>query len=471
MKNRFTSDVDLLYIKYCLANNHIIYESKLTYDHFNDVLAKVLFQIMARCIIEKNCFLPKVDLVDLFNDKDRLEKYSHFDHPIVLSTIDNLLEDFEKMATDLAASQLEKTILDRYNREKLAEINSYLYNDIKDSSKSSSELLRKYSFMIDELLSNSSENRITLTSNEMLQKELDFLNSPNEETYAKTGTIIDIANGGLTSPSLTIILGAPKAGKSISLYNIALNSLEQKRKVLFVTIEISTNEAARKILSIYSQVPFSSINKKELTTDEEKQYLQKIKEFQDMTKDSFFIIDDLDGISPKDVEVYCNKLKRAGIIIDDIVIDYMQILNPNDPKATRIDAQTLMSQELRKLSQKTSTRVFSAAQLHSSVNEKEFKDINYHDVYYSKSLSQDVTYCLAIEQVKRGDEKPPLFRQKFLPSRQIWDDHIYVYPNYTPETLTLGKPELDINDDKHADTALEQMLSMLGEVKKYDWEE
>lgn len=451
IRNEYVNDLDLLFIKNCLETPYLISETKLTIEHLEDVLSKIIFQIMVKTINDKNVFLPAVDLNPLFLDKDRLEKFTHFMHPIELTTIDKLIMDFRGMNTDLSIKEIEQTIVDRYNREQLKRIGKKILIQSEDSSKSVKDILREYGYRIDTLLDAASSTRKVISSSDILIKETAYLEDESVTTYATTGTIIDLVNGGLNAPALIFFIAPPKEGKSLCLYNSAINSLKEGRVTVFATVEISAEEASRKLLSIYTGIPFSAINKKQLTAEQKEAYLSGVREFQELTKDKLFIIDDSEGLSPKDILTYCRHLKRAGIVVEDIFIDYLQLLTPNNPKLDRVTALSVMSQDLRKLSQQTSSRVFSAQQLHGNSSDKNFEDITFDDIYYCKTLAQDATYTIAIRNTKRPDGSH-LFKSRFLPSRQQWDANIYSFPDYTPETLSLGLPGLHV-DDPPPDTA------------------
>lgn len=496
--NIFVSDIDLLYIKNLLEKPFYISETKLTINHFDDVLSRVLFQIMLKAMAEKNSFIPLTDLQPLFNDKDRLEKYSHFGHPIKLISVEDLLVKFREMQTESSHKEIEQTIIERYNRKTLKETAKKMLLEVDDSAKSSKELLRKYGYKLDTLLDSASDSRKTITADDMLSIEIAHLNAPEQDPYPSTGTIIDLANEGLGAPSLVFFVAAPKNGKaqplyskiltpngfttfkdikigddimspsgkaekvidipyegiqnvyritlsngayadfgehhlmniykdiskqsenievidlfvnenfkevfvpifqenkikmlkitsieyiestktkcistsdnnglyitdnfivthnSTSLYNSAINSLMQGRTVVFATIEISAEELSRKLLSIYTGVPFASINKRKLTEEQKQEYIKKIEEFKAIAKDKLFILDDSEGISTKDILTYCRHLQRAGIIVEDIFIDYLMLLTPNNPNIQRVEALTIASQDLRKLSQQLNARV------------------------------------------------------------------------------------------------------------------
>lgn len=751
--NNYYNEVDLSFLALIIEDNEAIYTTKIKVEHLNDVLSKIVFSIAVRCMAEKNIFLPLVDLKALFEDKDRMLRYANYAHPIKLMdddgnpmNVEYLLGEILKFKPTHKIKSIEKVIIDRYTKERLFIINNALSNDLSDSSKTVSEILRKYSSNFDRLLSNNSSTRQTLTSHDAVKIEQAFLNSPKAESFPKTGLVIDELNGGLNAPSLTVLLGAPKSGKaqplyskiltptgfttfadikvgdkimspsgkvervvaipyegkqpvyriemkdssyadfgvnhlmnvvidgkdeqtvtvnelihriglfsskvkvritkplefneeskvpihpyligalidnaiidtegnilimseteehldalvkiigksnckifkkdyfynvkimtnnnygkdilnnlkkldllkgsnivkkipeiykmtsienrklllssivyrtrkniwidfdyyesdcqlfhkdleflarslgkiayddngmitisdtdieyieiekitylglmqtkcittsdpeglyltdnfivthnSTFLYNAAITSLYQGRTILFATIEIPVEECFRKIMSIYSGVEYNLINKKELNEEQQKEYMAAVQRFSEEFKDKLFIIDDQDGISSKDISLYIDQLEKAGIKVDDVFVDYILIMKGNNTNAkSKIEELLEIPKELRQLSQTHKVRVFSANQLHSKTDDKDISEINFDDVYYTKNLSQEATYTIAIKNTKVG--KTSILQTKCLPSRQLWTDDIYTYPNFEQSTLTLNECVLD----------------------------
>lgn len=744
--NNYYNEVDLSFLALIIEDNEAIHTTKIKVEHLNDVLCKIVFSIAVRCMAEKNIFLPLVDLKALFEDKDRMLRYANYAHPIKLMDDDSnpmnveyLLGEILKFKPTHKIKSIEKVIIDRYTKERLFIINNALSNDLSDSSKTVSEILRKYSSNFDRLLSNNSSTRQTLTSHDAVKIEQAFLNSPKAESFPRTGLVIDELNGGLNAPSLTVLLGAPKSGKaqplyskiltptgfttfadikvgdrimspsgkvenviaipyegeqpvyritmednsyadfgvnhlmnvivngsneqtitvgeliqemfkttfknvkirntkplefnesiktpihpyligafikgsfidkennivltsvsednfnalieiigkdnceyenehntitimtnkyedilnnlkylgliengdivkripdiyktaslidrrylfhsltdkssecsdvayykpnsqlltndieflakslgkcvkndehvltitesnyiemkeitylglmqtkcittsdpeglyltdnfivthnSTFLYNAAITSLYQGRTILFATIEIPVEECFRKIMSIYSGVEYNLINKKELNEEQQKEYMAAVQRFSEEFKDKLFIIDDQDGISSKDISLYIDQLEKAGIKVDDVFVDYILIMKGNNVNAkTKIEELLEIPKELRQLSQTHKVRVFSANQLHSKTDDKDISEINFDDVYYTKNLSQEATYTIAIKNTKVG--KTSILQTKCLPSRQLWTDDVYTYPNFEQSTLTLNECVLD----------------------------
>lgn len=436
--SKYFNVLDLSYVNKVTKTSLDIMKSKVEVKHMIDPLAKLIFSLAVRAVSERGMFCPEIDLQYLVDDDDRLEKFKAFNYPYKISDVKSLLLHINTFETDASIKSMESTILERFSRASLLKISEKLQLDLTDSVKSTKELLRGYSYSLDTLMSSSSTSMQVLTANDAVQQEIDYINSPMADAFPTTGVpIIDMVNSGLNAPSVTIICGESKSGKSSLLYNVCVDSLKQGRTVLFGTIEIPSNECMRKIICCYFNLDYNTINKKLYETEEEKeQYKLLVEKFREETKDRLFVIDDDNGISCKTLETQCLTLEKAGIIIQDIISDYTLIMKSNNPKLSDKEALQAIPCEMRQLSKKTNTRVFSAAQLHTT--QKEFKDVSTEDIYWMKNLAHEVTYILAIKNIKNQDNSIDFF-MKFLPSRQLWTGEIYKFPLIDFDKLYLGR--------------------------------
>ncbi len=448
------NNLDLLFIKYMLKSNVSILETKVKFNYLNDILAKLIFAIASRNMVEKNSFIPLTDLAVIFKDEEKIARFKAFNYPLELSSIEELIQFFDKLDTgNNTLKSLERTIIERYTRESLNRISLRMHEDVKDSTMSSSEILRRYMNDLDELSSSSSNTRNILSSSDILENEKKYATEEHKVVNSPTGiTAIDVINGGLSAPSLTCICACPKHGKSTMLYNSLIESLKNGRSCVFVTIEIPAKECQQKILSAYTGISYKTISQalwRENTGNEDDysfdEYMEKVVEFTELTKDKLFIIDDSYGISSRDISTYVRKLQSIEIEIGDIYIDYILIMNSNNPNITDTQKHLNMSGELRRLSQETDTRVFTAAQFHPSAERLNIEDLSLDDVYYTKNISQEATYVIALHK----NPKTEILQSRMMIGRQKIEYKIFSYINQNKDNFRLGDGvvENEIDDD------------------------
>lgn len=448
------SNIDLIFVKYMLESNVAITETKVKFEYLDDMLAKLLFAIMSKSMTTKNSFIPIVDLNPLFEDEERLARFKSFNYPILLSTVEDLVLFFSKLDTgNNTLKAVEKTIIERFTRKKLLSVAYKMEEDIRDSTTSSQEILRRYIHDLDELSNTNNKTRTILSTKDILENERKYAKAEHKVVNSKTGIApIDIVNGGLSAPSVVCICAVPKAGKSTLLYNSLIESLKEGRTCVFVTIEIPSRECEQKILSAYTGVEYTTISQalwRENTNNPNnpslEEYLKKVEEFSTLKKDKLFIIDDSYGINSREISSYTRKLQSIGIEVGDIYIDYILIMNSNNPNTTDTQKHLNMSGELRRLSQETDTRVFTAAQFHPSVSKLSIEELSLDDIYYTKNISQEATYVISLHR----DPKTDILQSKIMISRQKMDYRIFSYLNQNTDNFRLGDAvvEDDVQDD------------------------
>lgn len=217
-----------------------------------------------------------------------------------------------------------------------------------------------------------------------------------------------------------------------------MRRLELGKKCIFATIETNTEETMAKIFACYSGYEYTKIRQKTLTPEEQKDYMAKVTEFGEKYKDQLFLYYNKEGCSPKSIELYWSILDRSGIKIDDLIVDYIGIMASADPtKKSTVDIMLSLPKELRILSQKTNTAVFTAQQLGSEAERTEIEDITFDHIYYSKTLYFECTNTIVL---KRGKQQGEILT-KYLPSRQQWVDTIYRYVAPDQACMRLGEIE------------------------------
>lgn len=467
--HKFVNELDLRFVSKVTKTSLDMMKTKVTVAHLIDPLAKTVFALAMRAVAERGMYCPEIDLQALIDDAERIDRLKGFDYPFEITTVQALLEHIAAHTSESSLTSIENTIIERHVRMSMTRINNKFMIDLSDSTKTTKELLRSYCYSLDTLSMSNSSSRRVLSASDAMKQELDYINSPIEDVFPTTGIPpIDEINSGLNAPSLTILAGEGKSGKSSLLYNIIVDALKQDRVVLFGTIEIPSKEAMRKIICCYYNIDYNKVQKKLWESeDEKKEYLELVTNFEEMTRDKLIVMDDDEGMCAKDLETQCMILEKAGIIVQDIVVDYTLIMKSNNPRFIGNEGLSYIPAELRQLSKKTNTRVFSAAQLHT--RGKNIEDITTEDIYYMKNLSHEITYLLFLKNVDDGKE----FYMKFAPSRQLWDTRIYKFPNIDFDTLYLG--EFDIVDSttgKDSKRASEDYVvhdSSEDALEKYAW--
>ncbi|MGL5690202.1 MAG: DnaB-like helicase C-terminal domain-containing protein [Bacteroidales bacterium] len=428
---------EIIYLKRVFETPMIWQESRLKFEMFSDPLARMLITEVGLALTKVGTFIPALHLKKLLDDKDRLQRLASIGYPAVITDLNSLITFLESYGDDekKTIKAIEGHIREEFLRRKLKTLFFNGTEALIDSTVSVAEILRKLSTSVDNLMYDEEDNVERYSTEEMVAKELQYQLSGEVQLFEKTGiAIIDEIAGGVPVPSLNFVVATGKTGKSTALYNSLIERLKLGKRCIFATIETNSEETMAKIFSCYSGFEYAKIRQKTLSKEEQAQYMEKVKEFGERFKDQLFLYYNKNGCSPKSIEIYWGTLDRSGIKVNDIFADYIGIMQSSDPnKKATVDIMLSLPKEMRILSQKTNTSVFTAQQLNSEAERIDIKDITFDNIYYSKTIFHEATNTVVL---KRGENNELL--TKYLPSRNAWTDTIYYYPNKRPEIMSLG---------------------------------
>ena len=130
----------------------------------------------------------------------------------------------------------------------------------------------------------------------------------------------DRITGGLKGSELIIIGARTSVGKSAFSLHLSRLIAEQGHKVLFISLEMSSEQIATRLLAAESGVPYSRIQDGYLSTKDPDNLKQANSKFINLP----LIVDDKAGQSISDIQVKARReMARGGLAM--VVVDYLQI--------------------------------------------------------------------------------------------------------------------------------------------------
>ena len=434
-------EMELKFIKKLIEDTSYYNKTKIIRDNLEDPLCRTIFSELGKAMKNYGDFLPFEHLKPLCEDKDRMDNYKKLNYPMDIKEPKDIVEFINNYTCDVKVETLEKTIVEKFHKKKMRVIAESILEDADDSTKSIKNIMRKYSYEIDKLMYKFDDDLDFKSAEELIAEEEAYQNSSEVDEYIPTGfKIIDDLYGGIEKATTNYLLAPNKVGKSMFLYQATVNSLRRGRNVLLVTIEIPQKDARKKVLSNYSFLEYHKIKNKSLSPEDRDMYFKAMKSFGQDYKENFYIMYNSGGVCCKDIEAHINDLKKIGIEIDDICIDYLGIMQSNDANAMdEVTKNTVLPKEVRMLAHKTDTRIFIPQQLHTSAKGKAIEDINEADIYYAKSIGMEATTLLVmIRDATKNDD----LVHKMLPSRGGWNENIYHFPQKDLDRCYLGVDEV-----------------------------
>ena len=136
-----------------------------------------------------------------------------------------------------------------------------------------------------------------------------------------------LLGGGVASGELCVFLAPPKRGKTTYLCTVGARAAAEGKGVLHITLEISERRVIRRYESTWTKLKYTEM----ITAPSAiRAARNKVRE----VGGAVYVQDwsHVAHISPYDVQALVNRLRAQGKRIDLIVIDYLELLQPNQTK-------------------------------------------------------------------------------------------------------------------------------------------
>ena len=259
------------------------------------------------------------------------------------------------------------------------------------------------------VLANEAENH---TGQGFISLEKSVENSILQIKKAKEFGVSGIATGfwdldhflsGWHNSDLVVIAARPSMGKTAFAISIALNAAkyieanqkteEDKGVIAVFSLEMSAEQLATRIISIYSGFDTSDLSGGKIDKNDLAQIVSTAEDFAKLP----IYIDDTPAISINAVRTRCRRLKRQqGLRM--IVIDYLQLLKSNSSSRydNRVQEITEITQGLKAIAKELNVPVLALSQLSRSVESREDKRPQLQDLRESGSIEQDADIVMFI---------------------------------------------------------------------------
>ncbi len=210
---------------------------------------------------------------------------------------------------------------------------------------------------------------------------------------------LDQQTNGLQSSELVILAARPSMGKTAFVLNVAEAIADRSRAgVVVFSLEQSKHELAERFLCIRGKLDMHKIRKGELDEDDRDKLLRVSSELSELP----VFIDDQPGRSMSQIGAICRRLKRK----DDIrlvIIDYLQLIEPEDKRAPREQQIAQITRRLKFLAKELSVPVMALAQLNRGVELRDDKRPRLADLRESGAIEQDADIVMFLHRPEMYD--------------------------------------------------------------------
>ena len=216
---------------------------------------------------------------------------------------------------------------------------------------------------------------------------------------------LDALTYGFQSQEMIVLAARPSMGKTSLALNFAEAAAMPKRgegaATLIFSLEMSASQLALRMLCSRSRVNMKLLREGLLPKNGNEQ--QRLLEAADEFSKSKLFIDDSSHLSIMELRAKSRRV-HARSKLGFIIVDYMQLLSPTDPKVPREQQVAEASRGLKSLAKELDVPVLVLSQLNRA-SEKENRSPKLADLRESGSIEQDADVVLMLARPKDADEK------------------------------------------------------------------
>jgi replicative DNA helicase len=196
---------------------------------------------------------------------------------------------------------------------------------------------------------------------------------------------LDELTGGFQKGNLIVLAARPAMGKSALVCNIAENvAWKAKLPVAFFSLEMSETELAHRFIASRARVHSDKLRKGQVAKDWNK-VLRACNELGEAP----LWIDDSSDLSMMDLRAKCRRLHASSGGLGLIIVDYIQLMRPEDMRAGRVEQVGQISRGLKVLARELEVPVIALSQLSRAPEQRPDKVPMLSDLRESGSIEQD----------------------------------------------------------------------------------
>ncbi len=248
---------------------------------------------------------------------------------------------------------------------------------------------------------------------EVLHDEVDRLEKLSTGETELTGTPsgfrdIDAITGGFQPGNLIIVAARPAMGKSALVANIAENvAVKRELPVAFFSLEMSEVELAQRFIACRARISGDKLRKGQVKTE-----FPKVLRACNELEAAPLWFDDSSDLGILDLRAKARRLHaqtqdRGGLGM--IIVDYLQLMRSDDPRANRVEQVAQMSRGLKILARELEVPVLAISQLSRAPEQRHPPKPMLSDLRESGAIEQDadvVAFLYREDYYRDPDDEP-----------------------------------------------------------------
>jgi replicative DNA helicase len=226
---------------------------------------------------------------------------------------------------------------------------------------------------------------------EILEEEIDRLEQLAKGDSDLTGVPsgfrdLDKITGGFQDGNLIVIAARPAMGKSAWVTNVADHVASKHGKpAAFFSLEMSEAELAHRFIATEARISSDRLRRGRVS---EKDWPGVVRACNVLEKAPLWI-DDSSDLSLLDLRAKARRLTASEGDLGVIIIDYIQLMRPEDPRQNRVEQVGQISRGLKILARELNVPVIALSQLSRAPEQRPDKRPILSDLRESGNIEQD----------------------------------------------------------------------------------
>lgn len=199
-----------------------------------------------------------------------------------------------------------------------------------------------------------------------------------------------LLRGGFRNANLVVVAGRPSMGKTALAMNITANACRAGKVVYFQSLEMSYLELAERMLCAEGRVNSHRLANGTISQEDR---MRLVTQVGDVSHWPLFI-DDVATRTVSQIAAQARRLKRKRGGLDMVVIDYLQLIEPDNSKDPRQEQVAKMCRRLKILARELNVPVVILAQLNRQTEQSRDNRPRLSHLRESGAIEQDADVVL-----------------------------------------------------------------------------
>jgi len=320
-----------------------------------------------------------------------------------------LARTFQSVPNYAHAAYYARIVREKATYRSLIDASTEILRDAYGESSEAAQLLSQAEQRIFSILDNRATSEVA-TIRDILHEAMDRIDArmKGEHTLGgvETGfSDLDYLTGGLHDSELIILAARPSMGKTALAMNIAENVvLRSTVPTLFVSLEMSSIELADRMLCSVARVNGHRLRNGTISNDDRSRLIEKASEISQAP----LFVDDSPARTVTEIAAAARRIRRREGRLGLIVVDYLQLIEPDNSKDPRQEQVARIARRLKGLAREMKVPVLCIAQLNRQAEDSKDHRPRLSHLRESGAIEQDADVVMFVhreEYYRRGEEQ------------------------------------------------------------------